>query len=127
MAQHIQGAVLLQLAHQLLHQHRFRIVRVGLGELVPALRPGVLEVTEKVLGIQRRAPVIAAGRAGEPALGDHGGDDVLLELGFLAVCHLVGLCYFYFWSLGAGRELPAAYVDFAGHGGGDQGGAAFLE
>ena len=94
MAQHIQGAVLLQLAHQFLYQHAFRVVRVGLGELVPALRPGVLEVTEKVLGIQRRAPVIAAGRAGEPALGDHRGDNVLLELGFLAVRHLYGLCYF---------------------------------
>ena len=93
MAQYIQGAVLLQLAHQLLHQRGFRVVGVGLGELVPALRPGLLEVTEKVLGIQRRAPVIAAGRAGEPALGDHGGDDVLLELRFLAVRHLVGLCY----------------------------------
>ncbi|MCY1382355.1 hypothetical protein D9M69_703710 [compost metagenome] len=94
MAQHIQGAVLLQLAHQLLYQHAFRVVRVGLGELVPTLGPGILEVAEKVLGIQRRAPVIAAGRAGEPTLGDHGGDDVLLELGFLAIRHLVGLCYF---------------------------------
>lgn len=93
MAQHIQGAVLLQLAHQLLHQHAFRVVRVGLGELVPTLRPGLFEVAEKVLGIQRRAPVIAASRAGEPALGDHGSDDVLLELSFLAVRHLYGLCY----------------------------------
>ncbi len=119
MAQHIEGAVLLQLAHQLLHQHRFRVVRVGLGELVPTLRPGLLEVTEKVLGIQRRAPVIAAGRASEPALGDHGADDVLLELSFLAVRHLVGLCYYWFGGLGVGRGLPVAYIDLAGDGGGD--------
>ncbi len=116
-AQHIEGAVLLQLAHQFLHQHGVRVIRVGLGELVPALRPGVFEVDEKVLGIQRRAPVKAAGRAGEPALGDHGGDDVLLKLGFLAVRHLYGLCYCCFGGLGAGWRLPAAYVDFAGNSG----------
>ena len=87
MAQHIQGAALLQLAHHFLYQHALRVIRVGLGELFPALRPGVLEVRQQVFGIQRRAPVIAAGRAGEPALGGHGGDDVLLELRFLAVSH----------------------------------------
>src|SRR5690606_11187694 len=87
MAQHIQSATLLQFAHQLLHQHRFRVVGVGLGELVPTLRPGVLEVAEKVFGIQGRGAVVAAGGAGEPALCGHGGDDVLLEQGFLALRH----------------------------------------
>jgi len=87
MAQHIQRAALLQLAHQLLHQYLVRVVRVGLGELVPTLRPGVLEVAQHILGIQRRAPVIAAGGADQPALGGQGADDVLLELRFLAVRH----------------------------------------
>ncbi|MNJ48863.1 hypothetical protein D3C77_440700 [compost metagenome] len=66
-AQHIQGAALLQLAHQLLHQHAIRIIGVGLGELVPTLWPGVLEVTQHIFGIQRRAAVVAAGGADQPA------------------------------------------------------------
>ncbi|MNZ92460.1 hypothetical protein D3C78_1114870 [compost metagenome] len=91
-AQHLQGAVLLQGAHHLLHQYIFRGVGVGLGELVPALRPGFLDVVQQVFGIQRTAPVVAAGRPGEPALGDHGLDDVLLELSFLAVGHYTVSC-----------------------------------
>ncbi|MNJ68587.1 hypothetical protein D3C77_648470 [compost metagenome] len=63
MAQHIQGAALLQLAHQLLHQHAVRVVRVSLGELVPTFRPGVLEVAQHIFGIQRCSPVVAAGGA----------------------------------------------------------------
>src|SRR5690606_14866931 len=110
-AQHIQGAALFQLAYQLLHQHRFRLVRVGLGELLPALRPGLLEVAEKVLGIQRRAPVIAAGRAGQPALGNHGADNILLELGFLALRHYTASCSASrAWTLAGGCQLRTSIL-----------------
>src|SRR5690606_12270341 len=77
--------------HQLLHQYFIRVVRIGLGELVPAFRPGVLEVAEEVFRIQRRAAVVAAGWAGKPTLCSHGGDDVLLELIFLTVGHVQSL------------------------------------
>ena len=39
---------MIQFAHQLLHQHAFRVVRIGLGELVPTLWPGRLEVTQEI-------------------------------------------------------------------------------
>src|SRR5690554_6119254 len=111
MAQHIQGAALLQFAHQLLHQHIFRLVRVGLGELLPALRPGVLEVAEKVLGIQGRGAVVAAGRPGKPALRGHGGDDVLLEQGFLALRHYTASCSASgAWALAGGCQLRTSIL-----------------
>ncbi|MDC6380400.1 hypothetical protein BW687_009445 [Pseudomonas graminis] len=87
MAQHIERAALLQLAHQFLHQHIIRVARVSLGELIPAIRPGVLEVTQHIFGIQRCPAVVAAGRAHKPALGGQRADNVLLELIFLAIRH----------------------------------------
>ncbi len=86
-AQHIQRAVALQLSGDRAHQGLLRVLGVLGGELLPALRPGLLQVGDQILGVQRMGGVIPCGRTGQPAIGGHRVDDVLLKLGFPAVRH----------------------------------------
>ncbi len=90
---------------------------VVLGQRLPGLRLRGLHPGQHVGGEERPCAVVAGGVAFgvQPAVGGEVLADLGLEADFLVQAHAAAL------------SATAANVDLAGDGGGDQGGAAFLE
>ena len=93
MAQHVQRALSLQLAHRRVEQCLFRVGGVLAGEPLPLVGMSFPEVVDQILRIQCPRSVIASSRPRLPAnvLGAHRVDDVLLEWFFAAIGHCLPL------------------------------------
>src|SRR5690554_362319 len=87
MAEHIEGALFLQLPNGFLDEHLFRVLRVTLAELFPSIWPGLLEVTDQVFRIQGMHLVVLRRLADQPTLITQRSNNVVLEHSLSAVSH----------------------------------------
>ena len=115
---------LAQLRGKQLQKLLLRILGVVGAKLLPLRVLCLLHKAQRIFGVQGQFAVVLVRRAEQPAIGLQLTNDVVLEDAFGGlVAHGLG----YVNEGWSGGGLPIANVDLAGDGGGDQGGAAFLE